>query len=77
MKPLRIDIENRQVEKNGRFLNLRPKAFDLLRFLVENRGRLVTGQDILRDVWSDRLASQSTLKVTLQQLRRALDDPAD
>ena len=51
-----------------------PQVFDVLAYLVEQQGRLVTKEELLDNVWGDRFVSESTLTTRIKQARRAVDD---
>src|SRR5205814_5251459 len=56
---------------------LTPKAFAVLRRLVEDRGQLVSKEELLRAGWAKTHVSDGVLKVAILEIRRALgDDPA-
>ncbi|HZR79595.1 MAG TPA: AAA family ATPase [Candidatus Binatia bacterium] len=55
-------------------LDLTPKAFTVLRHLVERAGRLVTKQDLLTAAWGDTVVSEAALTSCIRDLRRALGD---
>ena len=55
---------------------LRPKAWELLRYLVERPGALVTKEELHVAVWGDTVVSDDTLTRTLAELRLALRDDA-
>ena len=63
-----------RVFKNGEPITLEPKAFQVLIFLIENRGRLVTKDELLDAVWKDSFVTPNVLTRIVAQLRRALDD---
>jgi two-component system KDP operon response regulator KdpE len=75
---LRIDLEAREVMRNGTPVQLTPHEYDLLRLLARNEGKLLTHQTILREVWGRAYADESHyLHVYVSQLRRKLEpDPA-
>ena len=60
----------------GREIALRPKAFTLLRLLVENAGRLLDRDTIMRVVWSDVIISDDGITQCVRDIRRALADDA-
>jgi DNA-binding response OmpR family regulator len=76
---VRIDIRTRQVERAGEPVTLTPRAFDLLVALARQRGRVVTRQDLLRDVWRHRGAvTTRTIDSHVSELRQKLEpDPAN
>ena len=73
-----IDFPKHLVTKNGSFIKLTPKEFDLLATLARHGGRLLTHRQILTSVWG--VAHQDDtqyLRVFIGQLRAKLeDDPA-
>lgn len=58
----------------GQPVPLTPKVFDLLLFLVENRGELLTKDEIMSAVWPDTIVEESNLTQNISILRRALGD---
>jgi DNA-binding winged helix-turn-helix (wHTH) protein len=61
-----------------RFDNLevfpRPKAFDVLRYLAENAGRLVRKQELFKTVWPDAEVTDDSLVQCIRELRQILGD---
>jgi TolB-like protein/DNA-binding winged helix-turn-helix (wHTH) protein len=55
-------------------IKLRPKSFDVLRYLVENRGRLLGKEELIRAVWGDSSVTDNSLVQCLIEVRRALGD---
>ncbi|MDQ1902912.1 winged helix-turn-helix domain-containing protein [Paracoccus sp. WLY502] len=55
-------------------VGLEPKAYDLLRLLVERQGRLVTREEAIAAVWGGRFISDAAISTVLKMLRKALDD---
>jgi adenylate cyclase len=53
---------------------LRPKTFDVLRFLVENAGRLVTRDEVLDSVWRNVTVTEESLTQCVSEIRQALGD---
>jgi DNA-binding winged helix-turn-helix (wHTH) protein len=58
-------------------LPLEPQVFDLLEFLVRNRDRVVSKEDLLAAVWGGRIVSESTLASRISAARRAIGDTGD
>lgn len=75
---LLVDIGNHQVTLRGEVIALTPKQFQLLVFLVENRGRLVTREEIRRTLWKDSpiYSWSRVIDVHIQHLRQKLEDDA-
>lgn len=74
--PFRLDPANERVWRDDELLPLRPKLFALLRHLVENTGRLVTRDEILKVVWPGTAVSEGVLRGCVRDLRDALQDDA-
>ncbi len=75
---LLVDIDNHQVTLRGEPVALTPKQFQLLIFLAENRGRLVTREEIRRALWKDSpiYSWSRVIDVHIQHLRQKLEDDA-
>lgn len=77
MKRLRdvwFDDRNECLWRGGTRIHLTVKAFAILRQLVEQQGRLVTKDHLMRAVWPDTFVQEENLKVHVQEIRRALGD---
>jgi len=72
-----IDIASREVIRGGIGSSMEPRAFDMLRFLVENRDRVLSKGDLVRAVWGDTDVSKSVLARAVMKARRAIGDIAD
>jgi TolB-like protein/Flp pilus assembly protein TadD len=66
---------DRQLLRGGTEIVLRPKAFDTLLCLVENRGHAVAKSKLLDTVWPDTTVSEAVLTHCIAEVRRALSDP--
>ena len=73
-----VDVEVRSVTMAGRRIALTPHEFELLRYLAQNEGKLLTHPMILREVWGPLYGDESHyLHVYVSQLRRKIEaDPA-
>src|ERR1700734_473542 len=56
---------------------LKPKSYDLLNYLLDNAGRLVTHQELLEAVWANVFVEREVLKGHIRLLRAALGDDAE
>src|SRR5262245_9408385 len=65
------------VKRGGITVDLEPKVFDVLRFLIARRDRLVTKEELLENVWSGTFVAPNALTRSVAQLRKALGDDAD
>jgi len=72
---IRLDARARRVLADGQDLTLANREFDLLRFLMERAGEVVTREEILTEVWgSADLRSSKTLDMHISWLRRKIGD---
>lgn len=72
---LRIDGAIPQMWLDGRTIGLPPLEFLLLRYFAERRGSVLSREELLSNVWSDRPAARSnTLSVHIARLRKRLGD---
>jgi adenylate cyclase len=67
----------RSVIKDRQHLDLTTKTFDVLQFLIENRGKVVTKDEILGSVWNGSIVEESNLPVHISKLRRLLGETRD
>jgi two-component system KDP operon response regulator KdpE len=74
---LKIDLERRQVDQDGREVRLTPTEFAILEFLSANAGKPVTIAQIMRRVWRGGIVAPDTVRVHVGALRRKLEpDPS-
>src|ERR1041385_4624073 len=69
-----LDLVNECLWKGSEEIKVRPKAFALLNYLLNRPGQLVTKEELLNAVWPETFVGDAVLKVTVRQLREALDD---
>jgi len=69
-----LDPERRELRRAETLIALEPQVFDLLLYLVRNRERVVTRDNLLDAVWNGRVVSESTLTSRINAARRAVND---
>jgi len=69
-----LDIERRELRRGVEPVALEPQVFDLLVYLVRNRDRVVSKDDLIDGVWGGRIVSDSALTTRLNAVRKAVDD---
>jgi adenylate cyclase len=69
-----LDTERRELRRGAELVPLEPQVFDLLAYLVRNRGRVVSKDDLIHGVWGGRVVSDSALTTRLNAARKAVDD---
>ena len=68
----RLDPAERQLTRENIPVHLPPKAFDLLMLFVENPGRLLKKEELLKQLWPDTFVEESNLAQHASMLRKAL-----
>lgn len=69
-----LDVSRRELSRGGATVLVEPKVFDLLVYLIENRERLVTKDDLIGHVWDGRIVSDSALASAINAVRKAVGD---
>jgi TolB-like protein/Tfp pilus assembly protein PilF len=72
--PFALDVADRSLKRHGAPISLTPKTFDLLVTLVENAGRLVEKDALLRRVWPDVAVEEGNLTKGVFSLRQLLEE---
>src|SRR5207237_5184586 len=67
-----LDLERGALQKCGADVRLRPKSFEMLCYLVENHGRLVSKEELLNAVWGRTVVTEGSIAQCLIDIRRAL-----
>jgi two-component system response regulator ResD len=76
--PLVLDPDTRTLHKGETSLHLRPKETALLVFFIKNSGRVLSRQEIIRQVWeTDYVGDTRTLSVHVRWLRQKIEDDPD
>jgi DNA-binding winged helix-turn-helix (wHTH) protein len=74
--PFRLDPLNAQLWRGDQQISLRRKTFDVLMYLIDHSGQLVTKAALLDAVWTDVTVSDSMPAICVAELRKALGDEA-
>lgn len=72
---LRLDPARRTVERNGVPVELTPREFALLQYLMHHAGRPVRKRELIEQVWGDDDLEANVLQVYIGYLRRKIDEP--
>jgi DNA-binding winged helix-turn-helix (wHTH) protein len=72
-----LDADRRELLKADRPIAVQPQVFDLLAFLIANRGRVVSKDEIIEAVWDGRVVSESTLTSRINAARSAIGDSGE
>jgi len=72
--PFTLDPEQRALLRDGKSIALTYKAFEILHLLVENQGRALSKEEMMRQVWPDSFVDESNLAQHIFHLRKILGD---
>ena len=72
-----LDVARRELRRSGEAIIVEPQVFDLLVYLIRNRDRVVTKEDLLESVWGGRTVSESTLTSRINAARKAVGDTGE
>jgi DNA-binding winged helix-turn-helix (wHTH) protein len=72
--PYELDTDRVELRADGAAIALEPQVFALLRFLIENRDRMVSKDEIVDEVWGGRIVSDSAVASRIKSARQAVGD---
>jgi DNA-binding winged helix-turn-helix (wHTH) protein len=73
-----IDVLARSLRREQEIVTLNRRAFDVLLYLVQNPGRVLTRDELLKNVWPETFVYENSLAQSISALRRALEEkPGD
>jgi TolB-like protein len=72
-----LDTDRRELRKAAGLISVEPQVFDLLIYLIGNRDRVVSKDDVLAAVWGGRLVSESALTSRINAARHAIGDSGE
>jgi DNA-binding winged helix-turn-helix (wHTH) protein/pimeloyl-ACP methyl ester carboxylesterase len=72
-----LDVDRRELRRGSELVEVEPQVFDLLVYLVQNRDRVVSKDDLIGSVWGGRIVSDSTLTSRINAVRKAVGDSGE
>ena len=72
-----LDPDRRELRRGNALIEVQPQVFDLLQYLVANRDRVVSKDDIIQAVWGGRIVSEFALTSRINATRTAVGDNGD
>ena len=72
-----LDTGRRELRRKGDLVAVEPQVFDLLHFLITNRDRIVTKDDLVNAIWEGRAISELAMTTRINAARRALGDSGE
>ena len=72
-----LDTDRRELRRGVDLIAVEPQVFDLLEYLVRNRDRVVSKDDLVTSIWHGRIVSESALATRINAARSAIGDSGD
>jgi DNA-binding winged helix-turn-helix (wHTH) protein len=72
-----LDVDRRELRGGSGLVPVEPQVFHVLIFLIRNRDRVVSKDDLIASVWGGRVVSDSTLTSRINAARRAVGDSGE
>lgn len=72
-----LDIDRQELRRGSELVDVEPQVLDLLQYLIRNRERVVSKDDLIEHVWHGRIVSESTLTSRITTARHAIGDSGD
>ncbi|AZO41286.1 transcriptional regulator [Mesorhizobium sp. M7D.F.Ca.US.005.01.1.1] len=72
-----LDGDRRELRRGNDLISIEPQVFDLLQYLIRNRERVVSKDDLIDAVWQGRIVSDATLASRINAARNALHDSGE
>jgi TolB-like protein/tetratricopeptide (TPR) repeat protein len=72
-----LDSDRRELRRGDDLLSVEPQVFDVLKYLIRNRERVISRDDLLAAVWEGRIVSDATLASRINAARSAVGDSGD
>jgi DNA-binding winged helix-turn-helix (wHTH) protein len=72
-----LDTGRRELRGASGLVPVEPQVFDLLTYLIRNRDRVVSKDDILAAVWNGRVISESAMTTRINAVRKAIGDSGE
>ena len=72
-----FDTDRRELHRGADSVSIAPQVFDLLEYLIRNRERVVSKDDLINAIWNGRVVSDAALTTRLNVARRAIGDSGE
>ena len=72
-----FDTDRRELHRGADVVSIAPQVFDLLEYLIRNRERVVSKDDLIDAVWNGRIVSDAALTTRLNAVRNAIGDSGE
>ncbi len=71
---IEIDTDRLEIRSQGKPVSVEPQVFSLLLYLIENRDRVISKDELIASIWNGRIVSDATLNSRMNSLRRVVGD---
>jgi TolB-like protein len=72
-----LDVDRQELRRGSDLVDVEPQVLDLLQYLIRNRERVVSKDDLIANVWNGRIVSDSTLTSRITTVRQVVGDSGD
>ena len=72
-----IDLGRHELRRAGQAVHVEPQVFDLLLYLIRNRDRIVSKDELIEAIWQGRAISEAALSTCISAVRRAIGDSGE
>jgi TolB-like protein len=72
-----LDHHRRELRRGSEIISVEPQVFDVLEYLIVNRNRVVSNEDLIKEVWRSRIVSDGTVSTRINAVRRAIGDSGE
>lgn len=72
-----FDVDRQELRRGPELVPIEPQVLDLLHYLIRNRERVVSKDDLIANVWNGRIVSESTLTSRITSARQAIGDSGE
>lgn len=69
-----LDLDNFQLSCHQETVEIEPKIFDLLRYMVSNQGRVISRAELFESIWPGQVVSEASLNNLIKSTRKAVND---
>jgi len=72
-----LNVDRQELRRGADLVDVEPQVLDLLQYLIRNRERVISKNDLVANVWKGRIVSDSTLSSRISFARQAIGDSGD
>ena len=72
-----FDTDRRELHRGADVVSVAPQVFDLLEYLIRNRERVVSKDDLINAIWNGRIVSDAALTTRLNAARNVIGDTGE